>query len=60
MGVMDRLFKSEDRSLENANVRVSADDFLRVLGWDDFFWSASVAVNLDNAWGVLAIWLRLI
>ena len=36
MGVMDRLFKSEDRSLENANVQVSAADFLHVLGWDDF------------------------
>ena len=30
MGVMYRLFKSEDSLLENANAHVSADNFLHV------------------------------
>ena len=48
MGVFDRFVKTEDRSLENANVNVSADDFLQVLGWGDFSSSAGVVVNVDN------------
>ena len=32
MGVFDRLVKTEDRSSENANVPVSTDDFLHILG----------------------------
>ena len=48
MGVFDRFVKTEDRSLENANVNVSADDFLQVLAWGDFSSSAGVVVNVDN------------
>ena len=56
MGVFDRFVKTEDRSLENANVNVSADDFLQVLAWGDFSSSAGVVVNVDNALGVPAVW----
>jgi len=56
MGMFDRFIKTEERTLENPNAPVSADDFLHIMGWGDFSSSAGVTVNVDNALGVPAIW----
>ena len=56
MGMFDRFIKTEERTLENPNAPVSADDFLHIMGWGDFSSSAGVTVNVDNALGVPAVW----
>ncbi len=56
MGVLDRFFKVEERSLENPNVPVSADNFLHLMGLGDFNSSTGIIVNSENALGVPAIW----
>ena len=56
MGMFDRLMKTEQRSLENPNVPVSADNFLHLMGWGDFNSSSGVVVNVESALGVPAIW----
>ncbi len=35
MGMFDRFINTEQRSLENPNVPVSADNFLHLMGWGD-------------------------
>ena len=55
MGMFDRFIKTEERTLDNLNAPVSADDFLHTMGWGDFSSSAGVTVNVDNALGVPAI-----
>ena len=56
MGIFDRLIKTEERTLENPNAPVSADDFLNIMGWGDFSSDAGVTVNVDNAPVVPAVW----
>ena len=56
MGMFDRFIKTEERTLENLNAPVSADDFLHIMGWGDFSSSAAVTVHVDNAIGVPAVW----
>ena len=56
MGMFDRFIKTEQRSLENPNAPVSAENFLHIMGWGDFQSSAGVTVNIDNALGVPAVW----
>ena len=56
MGMFDRFIKTEDRTLENPNAPVSADDFLHIMGWGDFSSAAGVTVNVDNALCVPAVW----
>ena len=56
MGMFDRFIKTEERSLENPNVPVSADNFLHLMGWGDFNSNSGVVVNVENALGVPAIW----
>ena len=56
MGMFDRFLKNEERTLENPNVPVSADDFLHLMGWGDFSSSTGVTVNVDNALGAPAVW----
>ena len=56
MGMFDRFIKTEDRTLENPNAPVSADDFLHIMGWGDFSSSAGVRFNVDNAIGIPAVW----
>ena len=56
MGIFDRLIKTEERTLENPNAPVSADDFLHIMGWGDFSSDAGVTVNVDNAPVVPAVW----
>ena len=55
MGVMD-FFKSEQRSLENVSVPVSADDFLHIMGWGNYSPAAGITVNTDSAPGDPAVW----
>ncbi len=54
--MFDRFIKTEERTLENPNAPVSADDFLHIMGWGDFSSAAGVTVNVDNALGVPAVW----
>jgi len=56
MGMFDRFIKTEQRSLENPNAPVSAENFLHIMGWGDFQSTAGVTVNIDNALGVRAVW----
>ena len=56
MGMFDRFIKTEDRTLENPNAPLSADDFLHIMGWDDFLSAAGVTANVDKALGVPAVW----
>lgn len=56
MGMFDKFLKTEQRSLENPNVPVSADNFLHLMGWGDFNSSSGVVVNVESALGVPAIW----
>ena len=56
MGMFDKFLKPEQRSLENPNIPVSADNFLHLMGWGDFNSSSGVVVNVENALGVPAIW----
>ena len=56
MGIFDRLIKTEERTLENPDAPVSADDLLPIMGWGDFSFAAGVMVNVDNALGVPAVW----
>ena len=56
MGMFDRFIKTEDRTLENPNAPLSADDFLQIMGWDDFSSAAGVTANVDNALGVPVVW----
>ena len=56
MGIFERLIKTEERTPENPNAPVSADDFLHIMGWGDFSSAAGVTVNVDNALGVPAVW----
>ena len=55
MGIFDRFRKTEERTLENSNAPVSADDFLHIMGWGYFASVPGVKVNLDNAMGVPAV-----
>ena len=55
MSMFDRLFKTEQLSLENPNTPLSADNFLHLLGWGEFNSSSGVVVNVENALGVSAI-----
>ena len=45
MSMFDRLIKTEQRSLENPNFPVSADNFLHLMGWGDFNSSSGVVVK---------------
>ena len=56
MGMFDKFLKPEQRSLENPNIPVSADNFLHLMGWGDFNSSSGVVVNGENALGVPAVW----
>ena len=56
MGIFDSFIKTEERTMENPNAPVSADDFLHIMGWGDFASAAGVTVNVDNALGVTAVW----
>jgi len=56
MGMFDRFIKTEQRSLENPTVPVSADNFLHLMGWGDFHSTSGVTVNIDTALGVPAVW----
>ena len=56
MGMFDKFLKPEQRSLENPNIPVSADNFLHLMGWGDFNSSSGVVVNVENALGVPAVW----
>ena len=56
MGMFNRFLKTEERMLENPDAPLSADDFLRIMGWGDFSSAAGVTVNVDNALGVPAVW----
>ena len=55
MGVIDRFFESEQRSLENPNIPVSADNFLQILGYGDTTAASVVTVNVETALGVPAM-----
>ena len=56
MGMFDRFMKTEQRSLENPKVPVSADNFPHLMGWGDLNSSSGVVVNVENALGVPAMW----
>ena len=56
MGMFDKFLKPEQRSLENPNIPVSADNFLHLMGWGDFNSSSGLVVNVENALGVPAAW----
>ncbi len=56
MGMFDKFLKPEQRSLENPNIPVSADNFLHLMGRGDFNSSSGVVVNVENALGVPAVW----
>ena len=56
MRMFDKFLKPEQRSLENPNIPVSADNFLHLMGWGDFNSSSGVVVNVENALGVPAVW----
>jgi hypothetical protein len=46
MALFDNFKKAEVRSLENPNIPVSADNFLHLIGWDDFNSNSGVVVNV--------------
>ena len=48
MGIFDRLIKTEERTLENPDAPVSADDVLHIMGWGDFSSDDGFIVNVDN------------
>ncbi|MDC0499828.1 hypothetical protein OAN58_03030 [Paracoccaceae bacterium] len=57
MGMFDRFIKTEQRSLENPNIPVSADNFLHLMGWDQEDASkrrkvgfVREIVNIEDAW----------
>ena len=57
MGVFDRFVKPEQRSsLEDPSAPVSAENFLRLMGWGDYASSTGVVVNTETAMGVPAVW----
>ena len=56
MGLIDRFIKTEQRSLENPTIPVSADNFLHILGYGDTTAASGVTVNVETALGVPAIW----
>ena len=49
MGMFDRFIKTENRALENLNGPLSVDDFLHIVGWDDFSSDDAFIVNVDIA-----------
>ena len=49
MGMFNRFIKTGQRTLENPDAPVSADDFLHIVGWDDFSSDGAFIVNVDNA-----------
>lgn len=57
MGMFHRFIKTEKRSLENPNAPVSSEDFLHIIGWDDFSSAAGSTDNVDNALGVPVVWV---
>ena len=54
--MLDRLIKTEDRTLENLNATVFADYFLLIISRGDFSSDAGVTVNVDNAPFFPAVW----
>lgn len=57
MGILDRLRGTEKRGiLENPSVPVSSSNFLQLLGWGGFNTASGVAVNVETALTVPAVW----
>ena len=56
MSMFDKFLKTEQRSLENPNVPVSAENFLHLMGLGEYQAGAGITINIENAMGVPAIW----